>query len=430
MRKGLAAFLSFLLLLFPLKVRAVENCENIETAFTTKVPFATVQARCAGGTNYLSKYGVTRKKVVAELTAHENDSYYLGTPYVDGDWQSPRGDISYNGSSGMNCAGFPGYVLRKCGLNTSKAMEDIRKGRYNSWGSPRKYALLSAASNYMSLIENGGLVAYAYESREALLAGGRCEKGDLILRFWTDRFTDGDPDNHLMIFWGSRPNENKVWHSASGRNHIGPMVPGEGASFILIKLESPAKNVADFRDVWDTDWYAEAVQYMKDTGLMSGVEEKVFEPQGITTRGQFVAVLWRIAGKPEPLSQEVEFSDVRPEQYYAKAISWAREKDIVAGYADGTFRPGKRLSRQDMAVLLYHYCAAMGLDTDASADLSRYRDATQIEPYARIAMKWANAEGLIEGTSAAMLSPSATALRCQTAAILMRFQKSLPQKIG
>ncbi len=428
MRKGFALFLAFLLLLVPTKAWAAETCENVETAFNAKVPFATVQARCAGGTNYLSKYGVTRKRVIAELTAHEKDGYYLGTPYIGGDWQSPRGDPSYNGTPGMNCTGFPSYVLRKCGLNAEMAMKDIRKGSYHNWGSSKKYSVLAAASNYMTLVEKGKLVAYAYESREALLAGGKCEKGDIILRFWTDNFGPGDYDNHMMIFWGSRPNENKIWHSATGGNQIGSMIPGNGATFVLIKLESPAKNVAGFRDVWDNDWYAEAVQYMKDTGLMSGIEETVFAPQGITTRGQFLAVLWRMAGRPEPLSQAMEFSDVQPEQYYAKAISWAREKNIVAGYEDGTFRPGETLLRQDMAVILYNYCNSMGLSTDASADLSKYQDVGKIAPYARIAMKWANAEGLIAGISATTLSPISFALRCQTAAILMRFQKSLPQE--
>lgn len=403
-----------------------ELLENDSAPLSSRVPLSTVKEWCGHGTEYFDKFGVTRQKLVKELSAHEHDNYYLGTPEIGMDWQSPNGDTSYNGSPGTNCAGFVAYVLRKCGLKSSEVIATMKKGTHTSWGGGRPYAMLSNASNYCTLVQKGNLIAHVFGSRDEMLRSGKCEKGDIILRLWTNNFDDpNDHDNHLMIFWGSRPGENKVWHTASGRNHIGEMIHEAGASFILIKFAPPASAVAGFRDVWDTDWYAEAVQYMKDTGLMSGVEEKLFEPQGVTTRGQFMAILWRMAGKPEPLSQEMEFSDVQPEQYYAKAVSWAREKGIAAGYEDGTFRPGKRLSRQDMAVLLYHYCASLGLDTDASAELSCYQDAYRIEPYARVAMKWANAEGLIAGTSTTTLSPGAAALRCQTAAILMRLQKSM-----
>ncbi len=74
------------------------------------------------GTKTVSDWGVTREGIVQELTAHENDHYYLGTPYKGADWQSPNGDTSYNyGSAGLNCAGFVSYVLCKLGLNAGTA---------------------------------------------------------------------------------------------------------------------------------------------------------------------------------------------------------------------------------------------------------------------------------------------------------------------
>ena len=80
-------------------------------------PFNTVKSEVEGGTNYMTSVGVTRQAIVRELEAHEDDNYYLGTPYAGGDAQSPNGDASYNsGTVGMNCAGFISYVLRKAGL--------------------------------------------------------------------------------------------------------------------------------------------------------------------------------------------------------------------------------------------------------------------------------------------------------------------------
>ena len=88
--------------------------------------FEEVKQQVEGGTDYMTKYGLSRTAVVGELEAHESDNYYLGTPYKGGDWQSPKGDTSYNGLAGMNCGGFVSYVLRKAGLDAQKVMQVIK----------------------------------------------------------------------------------------------------------------------------------------------------------------------------------------------------------------------------------------------------------------------------------------------------------------
>ena len=89
-------------------------------------PFNTVKSEVEGGTSYMTSVGVTRQAIVRELEAHEDDNYYLGTPYAGGDAQPPNGDASYNsGTVGMNCAGFISYVLRKAGLDAETTMEII-----------------------------------------------------------------------------------------------------------------------------------------------------------------------------------------------------------------------------------------------------------------------------------------------------------------
>ena len=130
------------------------------------------------GTKTISDYGVTRDKVVAELTSHQSDNYYLGTTYVGGDSQSPKGDTSYNGSVGMNCAGFVSYVLCKLGLNAGTSdlnnhtalpansvqglMTKAVGGRSADWYSSYKSRnLLAGASNYCFWIANGDLKSYA-----------------------------------------------------------------------------------------------------------------------------------------------------------------------------------------------------------------------------------------------------------------------------
>lgn len=427
MRRMAACLVAFLLILQAVVTVSAEESallENDSVHLGTRVPFATVQARCAGGTDYLDKFGVTRKALLAELTAHEHDNYYLGTPWIGGDWQSPRGDASYNGRAGMNCAGFVAYVLRKCGLNSTAAINAMKSGKPRYWGTGRPYDLLAGASNYMSLVEKGGLIAYAFESREALLASGKCEKGDLVLRFWTDSFSDGDADNHLMIYWGSDSHENKVWNSTAGRNHIGPIAPGYGASFVLIKFAPLAPPVAGFTDVREDDWFAGAVQYVKEKDLMSGTSDVRFSPSGFTTRGQLVSILWRLSGKLEAAAEGSSFPDVDPEKYYAPAIAWAAGQSIVSGYPSGDFCPEKRVSRQELAVILRNYCAARGISTQVEEEdftLAGYEDFPEIGDFAVEAMEWAKVQGLISGVSETRLVPQGSATRAQTASVLQRF---------
>lgn len=184
------------------------------TVLYAQASLSAIKAQLEGGTNYISDFGsITRESLIAELEAHQNDNYYLNTPYVSGDHQSPNGDTSYNGAKGMNCAGFISYVLRKSGLDANAAMKAICKTRHSDWNSGRPYSMLAAASNYFTWAENSGLKCYAYESMDALLAGGKAVKGDLILCYVNQPWLlSGAEDNHLTIFWGDSPSENLVWH--------------------------------------------------------------------------------------------------------------------------------------------------------------------------------------------------------------------------
>lgn len=430
MKRALSCLLAlFLLLQLPMTAAAESGSnllENPANFVSSRVPLETVKKRCGHGTEYFDKFGVTREKLVKELSSHEHDSYYLDTPIVGGDWQSPRGDTSYNGAAGMNCAGFVAYVLRKCGLKSSAVIATMKKGNHTSWGSGRPYDMLSAASNYATLVEKGNLIAHVFGSRDEMLKSGKCEKGDIILRFWTDNFDDpNDHDNHLMIFWGSRPNENKVWHTASGRNHIGEMIHEAGASFVLIKFAPPSPAVAGFEDVRERDWFAEPVKYAKEHGLMSGTTKFTFEPQSPITRSQMVFVLWKLAGSPQPeTSSSNSFSDVSEGQFYSEAVAWAVEHNIVSGYPDGTFAPNGTLLRQDLAVMLRNTCDQNGIGTYQRADLTLYRDEEEIDDYARDALSWAVAVGLLGGTSADTMEPTATAPRCHAATVLMKFREN------
>ena len=205
-------------------------------------PFNTVKSEVEGGTNYMTSVGVTRQAIVRELEAHEDDNYYLGTPYAGGDAQSPNGDASYNsGTVGMNCAGFISYVLRKAGLDAETTMEIMHQTPVNQYGSGLPYDWLAGASNYKNLIENGNISAYAFRTKQELLSSGLAEKGDIILMWWSNSPGADGADNHIGFFWGEASDDDVMWHSGtepSSGNQISEITPKTPGSFyILIKIE-------------------------------------------------------------------------------------------------------------------------------------------------------------------------------------------------
>ena len=174
-----------------------------------------------------------------------------------------------------------------------------------------------------------------------------------------------------------------------------------------------------FHDVAEGDWFYDAVRYAYETGLMDGVGDNLFAPNSETTRAQLVTILYRLAGEPEPGGGS-GFSDVAAGTWYTDAVAWAAENGIVNGTTDTTFAPGEDITREQLVTVLYRYAESKGNDVSASADLSGYPDAGQVQDYAQPAMAWAVAEGIVEGMDG-NLNPAGNATRAQIATILMRF---------
>ena len=175
-----------------------------------------------------------------------------------------------------------------------------------------------------------------------------------------------------------------------------------------------------FTDVAASDWFYSAVRYAYENGLMTGTGSGAFSPNATITRGMLVTILYRLEDKPAVTAAN-PFTDVSSGSYCEKAAAWAAANGIVGGYGDGRFGPNDALTREQLAAILYRYAQYKGYDLSASADPSGYSDQAGISAFARTAMAWANAEGLITGTSGSLLSPKGTATRAQTAMILMRF---------
>lgn len=187
---------------------------------------------------------------------------------------------------------------------------------------------------------------------------------------------------------------------------------------------TPPMQSGNFTDVSSGDWYYEAVQYAYKNGLMTGTGGGAFSPNATVTRGMLVTILYRLEGT-DAASGANPFTDISSGSYCEQVAAWAAANGIVSGYGDGRFGPNDALTREQLAAILYRYAQYKGYDLSGTGSLSGYSDASAISSYARTAMAWANAEGLITGTSGNLLSPKGTATRAQTAVILMRFCQRL-----
>ena len=179
-------------------------------------------------------------------------------------------------------------------------------------------------------------------------------------------------------------------------------------------------NGKTFYDVPGSHWGAEAIDFVTSRELFGGTSAVTFEPERSMNRGMLVTVLYRLENEPNVWGGG-SYTDVPEGMYYSSAVAWADGNGIVTGYADAAFAPGRDITREEMAVVLYRYARYKGLDVTASTDLGRYTDADSISAYAQEAMAWANTHGLITADTTGALTPRGYATRAQVATILQRF---------
>ena len=196
------------------------------------------------------------------------------------------------------------------------------------------------------------------------------------------------------------------------------------ASFVK---EQAQEAVLPFTDVEEGAWYYDAVAYIYDKGMMTGVTDTTFEPDATTTRGMIVTMLYRLEGEPA-VDNAAAFADVAAGAWYEKAVAWASQNEIVNGYGDDLFGPNDAITREQMAAILFRYAQYKGLEAvTLEENLGAFEDAGQISEYAVQAFNWAVGQHLITGVTDTTLEPQSSATRAQVATILMRYCEALEQ---
>ena len=189
-----------------------------------------------------------------------------------------------------------------------------------------------------------------------------------------------------------------------------------GVSYVKA-TETPSET--KFNDVSANDWFASAVDYVTGKGMMNGTADNTFSPKANTTRGMIVTVLYRLENQPS--TSAASFTDVASGAYYANAVAWANANGIVSGYGSGKFGPNDKVTREQLAAILYRYAQYKKYDVSGAKSLDGYTDAQSVSSYAVPALQWANAAGVVTGKSGNKLDPKGNATRAEVAAMLMRF---------
>ena len=190
------------------------------------------------------------------------------------------------------------------------------------------------------------------------------------------------------------------------------------AHFVRVEMPSTS-NV--FYDVAQGAWYYDAVQYVTQRGLMTGVSDRQFAPNAILSRAQAVQILYALAGGPT-VSASNDFVDVNRGDWYADAVSWATANGVVSGMGKEMFGPNAPLTREQLALILYHYAQVAGYAPhQGGMAIQEFSDSASISGWALEAVQWAVNAGLISGTGDGMIDPDGTATRAQVAQIFMNF---------
>ena len=199
------------------------------------------------GKNTLADFlGFDADAFINWLSSHENDNYYLGTPYLalplTNNEPHPNGD-SKGGTAGMQCNGFVAHALNKVGANDSKL------GVYGTPFGSYVYGI----NVWIRAIAQNDIRSYGYETVEALLNDGKAEKGDIIICAAKDYVSESGYDKygnkldgHIGVFWGNNPSDNVYWHSGHvsngfeqipNCNQFSHIIPKADSDFLLVKVK-------------------------------------------------------------------------------------------------------------------------------------------------------------------------------------------------
>lgn len=260
-----------------------------------------------------------------------------------------------------------------------------------------------------------GAVVLAGEGLTVTIPQGTLPEGFDVNRLVPDLSAATGADSEVLVYIDD-----------SGETHVLPWVIVGGGT-VSFTVEAPGTyqivdRSAAFGDVAAGDWYHGSVGFVTARGLFTGTSESDFTPDGTMTRAMLVTVLNRLAAAGQDkyvfeAESPASFSDVPEGTWYTEAVKWAGGAGLVGGVGGGRFDPDGKITREQMAVILYRFAGQPAL----TAGQLEFTDAGEASDGTFDALVWATAEGLLSGKGDHRLDPRGSATRAEVAAILQRF---------
>ena len=356
---------------------------------------------------------------VGDGTADPVAGYTITTTASEGGTINPSGKVAVaeNGSQDFTVIANSGYSISSVTVDGGAIVERKAEGTYTVKNVTKNCTVTATFSKNSSSGGGGGSVTTKYTL--TFDTNG----GSAIAKVTKEKGTTVDlgqyvPTREGYTFAG--------WYSDEALTQKITSVKLNGNTTVYAKwTENAVTPTLPFTDVKSGDWFYEAVQYVYDKGMMTGVSADRFAPASTTTRGMIVTILYRLENEPA-VSGGSAFTDVESGAWYADAVAWAAANDIVNGTSATTFAPNSPITREQMATMLYRFAQYKGMDAvTLQENLTGYPDGGQVSDYAIPAMNWAVGQGLIAGMENGTLVPQGSATRAQVATILMRFCESI-----
>lgn len=178
----------------------------------------------------------------------------------------------------------------------------------------------------------------------------------------------------------------------------------------------PVENSTKYKDVLTNDWYYNAVEYVTDNNLMTGISKDTFAPNENLTRAMLIQILYNMEGRPE-VNFKSEFTDISGNEWYAKAVCWAENQNIISGTSNNQFLPNSNVNKEQVMTILYRYKG----NPNVNYNNFKFSDSDNISEYAKNAVSWAVENNIVSGDSKGNFLPQKNANRAEIATIFMRF---------
>lgn len=180
-----------------------------------------------------------------------------------------------------------------------------------------------------------------------------------------------------------------------------------------------AKDVSDFTDVHEGDWFYNPVADVAEKELILGTSDATFEPTKNLERGQLATILWRMDGSLD-VPYGYRFPDVADGIFYSVPVTWAYDFGVISGYNDGTFGPSDKITCEQLATMLYRYAGKNGYDRTVTGDIYSFSDGGRVSGFAADSMSWAVGAGILKGEADGRLNPQGDVSRAVCATMISR----------